>query len=53
MENVRPIEALLLDGNIRYGYKHGDLLKFVFELLGVMGVFGLEGLDEVEDPTVG
>jgi len=53
MESVRPIQALLLDGNIRYGYQHDELLRFVFGLLGVMETFGAEGLDEVEDPTIG
>jgi hypothetical protein len=51
IEDLRPIQALLLDGNIRYGYEDEQLLKFVFELLAVMTTFGREELDETEDPT--
>jgi hypothetical protein len=49
LPDVRSIQALLLDGSIRYDYKSEVLLKFVFEVLDVMAAFGLGGLDEQED----
>ena len=36
-----------------YGYDDEDLKKFVFELLGVTAGYGLEGIDEEEEPGQG
>jgi hypothetical protein len=51
LSSVRAMQALLLDANIRYGYENNDPLKFIFDALGVMNAFGLEAVDEGEDPT--
>lgn len=37
----RPIQALLVDANVRYGYQGSTLCEYVFELLGVLDRFGL------------
>ena len=37
----RPIQALLLDANVRYGYEEEEAIRFVFGMLDVMGRYGL------------
>ncbi|SOD02173.1 hypothetical protein SAMN05216486_10286 [bacterium JGI 053] len=38
---ARPLQALLLDASVRYGYEREDLLRFVMGMLGIMDRFGL------------
>jgi hypothetical protein len=51
MADVRPLQALLLDANIRYGFGNDALTTYVFGLLGIMEAFGLPGIDDEEAPV--
>jgi hypothetical protein len=41
LEYGRPIQALLVDATVRYGYRGATLCEYVFELLGALDRFGL------------
>jgi hypothetical protein len=44
-EYALPIQAILLDAMVRYGYSGDDLLGYIFNALGVLKALGLEGLE--------
>jgi len=50
-EHCRPIQALLLDANVRYGYDGEEAIRFVFGMLQVMKRYGLYLPGEEEELT--
>ena len=48
LERARPMQAIMLDGMVRFDCLKDDLLRYVFTSLGILERFGLDDLQSEE-----
>ncbi len=50
LEFARPMQAIMLDGMVRYDCRGDKLLQYVFSALGIMERFGFDDMEKEEWP---
>jgi hypothetical protein len=50
LDSVRPLQAVVLDGIVRYECKGDNISRYVLTALGVLERFGFDNIDEDEWP---